>query len=214
MCFSLHMSFFAAGLLTSIGILALRKVTHRSHIPLASLPLIFAAQQAAEGMLWLLLPTDSYPLLITFSKYVFLGIATIVWPLFIPFTLLLIEPQSIRRALLAGCLIIAMGWSLAALWYAIQYGAIAEIRQCHMYYAFFNNETNVILQGITYCVTTLAPFFISSNHSIRILGGLITGACIITYIVWYSYFVSVWCFFAALLSMVIYRIISTKPLTQ
>ena len=109
MCFSLHMSFLAAGLLTSIGILTLKKVSHRSEIPLASIPLIFALQQAAEGMLWLLLPTGNYPAIITISKYVFLSIATIVWPLFIPFTLLLLEPQLIRRAIIASCLVIAMG---------------------------------------------------------------------------------------------------------
>lgn len=207
MCFSVHMSFLAAGVLSVIGLLSLRKVTHSTDTPLAALPLIFALQQYAEGILWLWLPTGTYPILLILAKYIFLTIATIVWPLYIPFTLLIFEPVPIRRAFMASCLVLAMGWALGVIWYGSTYGALAEIRSCHIYYEFPNPGTNFILNGLIYCFIILAPFFASSYKTFRIFGGLIALSCIITYLAWYYFFVSVWCFFAALLSTTIYFLI-------
>src|SRR5262249_3687551 len=53
MCFSAAASFSAAGLLGLAGIGTLAQVRKRIELPLAVTPLLFAAQQAIEGVLWL-----------------------------------------------------------------------------------------------------------------------------------------------------------------
>ena len=53
MCFSASASFLAASLLLVTGIYALKKVKSKKQIPLALIPLFFAFQQAAEGVIWL-----------------------------------------------------------------------------------------------------------------------------------------------------------------
>src|SRR5262249_22728319 len=56
MCFSAAASFSAAGLLGLTGIATLAQVRNRAELPLAFTPLLFAAQQAVEGALWLTVP--------------------------------------------------------------------------------------------------------------------------------------------------------------
>jgi len=53
MCFSAGASFTAGTLLTFAGTETLRKVHKPSQIVFASIPLFFAFQQFAEGVLWL-----------------------------------------------------------------------------------------------------------------------------------------------------------------
>ncbi|MFA6920729.1 MAG: hypothetical protein WC216_02715 [Gallionella sp.] len=55
MCFSPHASFAAAAVLTLIGVVTLGKPRVKGEWLLAALPLIFAAQQLTEGILWLIL---------------------------------------------------------------------------------------------------------------------------------------------------------------
>ena len=57
-CFSATASFVTVGTTTAVGIACLSKVRQWRELPLASLPLIFAVQQAVEGCLWLTLPVD------------------------------------------------------------------------------------------------------------------------------------------------------------
>jgi hypothetical protein len=60
MCFSPAASFATAGVTGLIGVLCLRRVRGPGDLPLAMVPLLFAAQQAIEGALWLYLPNDAH----------------------------------------------------------------------------------------------------------------------------------------------------------
>ena len=53
MCFSAGASFGASAILGTIGIVTLKKAKTTNQIPFASIPLLFGAQQAAEGALWI-----------------------------------------------------------------------------------------------------------------------------------------------------------------
>ncbi len=214
MCFSARISFFAVGLLVSIAIATYRKVRSFYEIPLASIPAIFAIQQLAEGVLWLLVPDGTYPGLIALLKYTFLSIGLIVWPIFGPFSILLVEKDPIRRAVMAICLLLGFGWSLASLWYLVHYGALVEVRSCHIYYNIIGLNYRDLTLLFTYCAITIVPFLVSSSFSLQLLGCLIGVSCGITYFFWYTYFTSVWCFFAAILSLGIYKIISERRHTS
>jgi hypothetical protein len=53
MCFSAGASFGASAVLGAIGIVTLTKAKTTDQIPFASIPLLFAVQQAVEGTLWI-----------------------------------------------------------------------------------------------------------------------------------------------------------------
>ena len=53
MCFSATASFAAAGVLGTIGVATLRHVREPRSLLFASVPMLFAVHQFAEGMVWL-----------------------------------------------------------------------------------------------------------------------------------------------------------------
>jgi urea transporter len=59
-----------------------------------------------------------------------------------------------------------------------------------------------------YATATLVPLFISSRRNVWLLGLLMAVSCLITGILYKEYLTSVWCFFAALISIMIYCLIS------
>src|SRR6185312_5966054 len=95
MCFSAAASFTAAGLLAMTGIATLAQVRKRTELPLALTPLLFAAQQAVEGALWLTVPAGRDHSL-TLAN-IFAAIALVVWPVMIPLAMALVEREPLRR---------------------------------------------------------------------------------------------------------------------
>ena len=53
MCFSAEVSFTAAGVLGALGAVCIGQASRLREKPLAAIPLLFAAQQALEGFIWL-----------------------------------------------------------------------------------------------------------------------------------------------------------------
>lgn len=64
-----------------------------------------------------------------------------------------------------------------------------------------------------YLLATLVPLFISGVRRMWIFGILVTASCLITGIFYKEYLTSVWCFFAALISVVILWIVSSREAT-
>ncbi len=206
MCFSAQMSFIVSASLVGIAALTYSKVREKEQIPLATIPLLFAIQQFAEGILWVVLPQSSSPLIVALAQYTFLSIAFIVWPIFIPFALLLLEEQFIRRLIIASCLVLGIAWSFVTAWYLLTYGATVQIDGGHLYYQVIGIITENYTRQALYFTATILPFFASDNRAIQALGGLTALAVLVSYLFWYTYFISVWCFFAAVISLSIYYI--------
>jgi hypothetical protein len=61
---------------------------------------------------------------------------------------------------------------------------------------------------IIYFVASLTPLFISSVKGTKLFGALLFVSALVTIIAFMEYLTSVWCFFAAVLSVVVYRIVS------
>jgi hypothetical protein len=96
MCFSASASFGAGALLVVIGVASLKKTHHHSQYLFAGIPLIFGIQQIAEGVLWLTLRNEDALNLQIISTYVFLFFAQIVWPVWVPTAILLLEHKMNR----------------------------------------------------------------------------------------------------------------------
>jgi hypothetical protein len=213
MCFSAQASFVAGVTLTAIGLAAVRKAD-RSTIMLACIPLIFAVQQFAEWVIWLGPDMTSF---VSVAKNIFLFIALVVWPLYIPATFFPLEKHTSSKVLIGLCGvagILFLGYAVGAL---LAEGTTASVKNCHIFYEFlslkdrpFTSFTDNFLWGLQislYMIATICPFLLSTTGWLNILGIALGVSCLITYLVWYSYFISIWCFFAALLSLGLYTVI-------
>jgi hypothetical protein len=203
MCFSAAASFIASGVLTAVGVVSLSKCHHPRQRAFAAIPLIFAVQQFIEGWVWLALHDGSRPLELIDLSRAFLFFAMVLWPAWVPFSLLRMEKQPRRRKLL--------GWTLAAGTAVALYHArslmvtapSAVIGGHHVHYAVEYPGHLERFTELLYFVSTVVAVFISSIRRMWILGL----AVLVAYLIARHYAIgnvtSVWCYFAALISVVI-----------
>src|SRR3954463_13957598 len=100
MCFSAPASFASAAVLPAAGIVSLRTARTPAQLPFAAIPLLFAVQQAAEGVFWLTLPEGGSPL----AGYTFLVFAQVLWPTWVPLAILLLARDRARTPALRATL--------------------------------------------------------------------------------------------------------------
>ncbi len=206
MCFSAGASFGAGIVLSVIGVAAIKKVQHPSQIPFAALPLIFAVQQISEGILWLALPNPAYLMLQQIITYVFLFFAQIVWPLWVPLAILLLEKKEKRgkiQKIVAGIGMLLSGYLAYCL---ISFHVEAKIIEHHIFYQQDYPAVNLTYGLWFYIIATIVPAFISHIKRMWMLGVTILISYIISDIFYEQYVVSVWCFFASIISISVYAI--------
>ncbi|CAM3290805.1 DUF6629 family protein [Asticcacaulis taihuensis] len=202
MCFSAPVSFAASAFVAGAGALALRETRTVTERPLASVPLLFAMQQFVEGVLWLLLPqigTGGASHLLVQIYAFFIGV---IWPMVIPLGILLIEPDRLRKRLMTGVLaigvIVAIGTFIIILRYGVE---VAVVNHCLVYSNPFGGG---LLVRSAYVIATCAAYFLSSHRSVRWIGIAMIGGFGVAYSFYHLNWPSVWCFFAALVSALIY----------
>jgi hypothetical protein len=206
MCFSASASFGAGVVLSVFGVAAIRKAKHPSQYLFAGIPLIFAVQQLAEGCLWLLLPNPDYATSQHIFTYIFLCFAQIIWPAWVPLAFLLLEKESTRdklqRILVGMGLLVSVYLGVCLLSYPVQ----AKLVNYHVTYeqSYPPAWSNII--AVIYLIATIAPPFFSHIKKMWLLGSAILISYIITAIFYDNYLVSVWCFFASVISFSVYII--------
>jgi Family of unknown function (DUF6629) len=208
MCFSATASFAGGAVLSAISIGTLGKVSTPKQKLFAGIPLIFGIQQFAEGVLWITLKSNEDERLQDIATYVFLITALVIWPVMIPLSAWLIEEAKTRKKVLAG---LTVTGGILSVFYAFCLVSFNVAPQIHSFHIQYIDEFPVIpirIAFVFYLVTTIAPLFVSSVRRMWLFGILITISCIITGIFFSQYLTSVWCFFAALISIVIYWILS------
>lgn len=201
MCFSPSASFTAGTILTLIGIKSISDSKKSTRL-LACIPLLFAAQQVTEGIIWLMLLHHQEHELTLYIPYIFLFFAFIVWPVWIPLSILPLVPKK-RIRLMRG--ILAMGILLSVYLSAslLYYGATAEIIHHHIYY-YFESFFHLYWLGIfIYWCITVVPWFLTTDRLLWLLGSAAAISYCITYIFYTEFLVSIWCFFTAVLSVII-----------
>ncbi len=206
MCFSASASFSAGVVLSVIGVASLIKVQHPRQIMFASIPLIFAVQQIAEGFLWLTLPNPSYFYLQQFITYIFLFFAQVLWPAWVPIAILLFDKESKRKKLQKILVGIGLLVSICLAYLLISYHVQAKIIGHHISYKQFYTASFSIYGGIFYIIATIAPAFFSHIKRMWMFGTTILISYFITLIFYEHYVVSVWCFFASIISISIFLI--------
>jgi hypothetical protein len=207
-CFSAGASFAGSAVITAIGAATLIKVRKPAHIPLAAIPLIFGIQQCAEGVLWITLKSGLHESLQNAATYVFLITALIIWPGFVPLSVWLLEKGKNRKKILAGLVITGGLVSLFYIYCLLFLNVAPQIQSFHIEYVNDYPGTLVWVVFVLYLAATILPLFVSSVKRMWVFGILIAVSCLITGIFFAQYLTSVWCFFAALISIAIYWILS------
>lgn len=212
MCFSASASFTAGAVLTVIGVAALRKTKQPSDIPFASIPLLFALQQVTEGFVWLSLTNPEYAFLEDFSSHTFIFFAQILWPIWVPFSFLKLKREGSK---VLAKIFLGLGVLLGSVlgYYLLTYPLQAEVIGNHISYDQDYPMKFRYLGGVIYIIVTIVPPFTSGNKKNWILGSAIFLSYIFTEIFYSQYVVSVWCYFAAVLSAMVLWIIASKRKT-
>jgi hypothetical protein len=207
MCFSASASFGAGALLTGIYVASIRKATSPSQTYFASIPLIFAAQQITEGFVWLSLTGTAYASMQQVTTYIFLFIAQIVWPLWVPYSILKLQPKEQRRR--SEYVLVAMGAIVSVYnsYCLLNYTVKAEIMEHHISYKQDYPTALLPYIGFLYIASTIFPPFLSRASGMWMLGTSVLISYLITTLFYVHATVSVWCFFASIISAAIYAII-------
>jgi hypothetical protein len=207
MCFSATASFMSATILASTGAIALAFIRDPRQRWFAALPIIFGAQQAAEGVIWLTLQQKNEPSPLHFSAVVsFIFIAFVVWPLWMPWSVRQMEPAKKRRLWLRACQTAGVLYAVVALYVIATAHPHSEIVGRCLNYTFENDSSPAFppnLHAFFYFASTVIPFFLSSARWVRNTGILIMIGLVTTMAVWKFAVTSVWCFFAAMASLYI-----------
>jgi len=206
MCFSAGASFGAGAILSIVGVASIRKAQSPSKILFASIPLLFAMQQITEGFLWLSLTDPAYASLQQVATYNFLFFAQVAWPIWVPLSILKLEPKERQRTI--ENLLVGVG-ALVSLYFAyclLCYHVEAQVIGYHISYTQEYPSLFGRYVGLLYGLATLAPPFFSRLKRMWLLGVTVLLSYIITTILYTDYIVSVWCFFASIISIAIYAI--------
>jgi hypothetical protein len=203
MCFSPTASFISSALLATTGAAAVAHVRDRRMIPFASIPLVFALQQAIEGVLWLTIRGNGeYTMLFT---QLFLFFALFWWPVYTSVALYCMESVGWRRRFLAGLGLVGLVLGVYLFAGILLDPAEAIVRNQCIYYS--SSESYSTLVMVTYLLVTVGAGILSSRYWIKILFLVIGLSAFITSFMYFENFISVWCFFGAVISAWIYLIV-------
>lgn len=198
MCFSPEASFIAAGVLAPVGVAALGSVRHRDELVLGALPLLFAAHQAVEGVVWLGLDGRLSHGLLEAAIRVYLAFAQVVLPVLVPVAFLLFERDPGRRRWLVALVVLGAAVGVRLLWVITAHPIGARVLDHAIVYDSDVHFGYVAATG--YVVATCGPALLSSSSLLRRLGVANLAGLTLAALIKYSAVTSVWCFYAALVS--------------
>jgi hypothetical protein len=200
MCFSATASFIAGTGLTVLGVATLRATQRKAEIPFAAIPLLFGFQQIVEGVLWLSFKFDA-PELNMVMTYLFSMFSHVLWPMYVPFSIGVLETVPWRRKVIWGFQTIGVAVGLYLFYLIVKFPVTAEVATNIVYVSPHFYQLPVMF---LYVAATCVSCFFSGDATIRLFGVL----ALLFFGIAYAFFVialfSVWCYFSAILSSIIY----------
>lgn len=208
MCFSATASFTASVVLAGIGAASLRGASGRAERAYAAIPVLFAVQQLSEGLVWMSFAWDA-PTLRAVATQVFSVFSHVLWPVYIPLAAYLIEPPGMRRRGLAILAVAGAVVGLGLLAGMLAFPISAHATGGHIEYRSPHFYIPVVIT--LYLASTTVSMLVSSHRAVQLFGGATLLAAVVAYFFYARWFISVWCFFAALLSVLVYiRIVGER----
>jgi len=117
------------------------------------------------------------------------------------------EKNRKRKRVLQILLVLGMSLSFYYAFCLLLFHVTPQIAGFHIQYNTDFPDSLAMAAFIVYLVVTITPLFVSDIKRTYMLGILMFLSCLITAIFFTQYLTSVWCFFAALISGVIFWIL-------
>ena len=200
MCFSATASFTAGALMLAAGVAAQAAAQGLAQRAYAAVPLLFAIQQATEGLVWLSFGWDA-PGLTGWATQFYSFFSHVLWPVYVPVAAWLLEPQPQRKLLLAGVCMVGFAVGGYLLYTMLMNPIVARPVGGHVDYE--SPHFYIALSMTLYFVATTGSLLLSSHRWVRVFGALALAASMLAYAFFARWFISVWCFFAAVLSLAV-----------
>ncbi|MFI9102129.1 DUF6629 family protein [Streptomyces fildesensis] len=202
MCWSATADLVAGTGIAAIGVACVARVRRARDLPIAALPLILGAHQIIESVVW---RSDGGA-----------GPATTAWavialpllPVWVPFGVLLAAPRSARRLLLIPALV-GLVTAVTLAYFLATRTVTADVRGHTVGYGLDLPRSSLIIAG--YLVATIGSLLLSGDRLLRLLGGLVAAGALICAVVWRLEFISTWCAFAAVASVVVLAWVHRRP---
>lgn len=204
MCFSPEVSFTAAAVLVPAGGYAMARAwrTDRRYLALCTLPLLFGVQQFLEGMVWISAASADQ---VRFWSTAYLFFAWLGWPIWVPFSVYWLEPRKRQPFYLIAAITGAIlgagqflpylahgGWvQTSFLPRAVVYGGTEMVRLI----------IGEIPTYSIYLVLVVIPSLLASDRRVKVFGLLIALAFAVTWLFFRYAYISVFCFWGAVMSL-------------
>jgi hypothetical protein len=212
MCFSATASLTAGAALLAVGAFTTSRARQPAELPFALIPVLFGVQQLTEGALWLTFP-DRAPQLNAVLTLLYSFFSHVLWPIYVPIAVLLLEIVTWRRKLLAGIALAGAAVGLYLMYFLVTEPIVAQVVGHHI--AYLSPHFYVVPVMVLYVLGTCVSAFVSSCGTIRWFGVATFLSLVAAYAFYAVWFISVWCFFAALLSViVVVHFLNGKPLPR
>ena len=214
MCFSATASFTTAAILIPTGIYCLNEANQleKPYWAFAMFPFIFGLQQLLEGGVWLALLKGDAMTARAFALG-FLLFSHVFWVGWVPYSSYLTESSARFKRVFKIFTIIGVlfGASMFVPLLFIPEWLTASIVNDSIHYKlmFFSGAyvSQPMLTAV-YAILILLPLMLSSDRYHNILGVLTLFSGLLAWISFNWVFVSVWCYFAAVISLYIFYIIA------
>ena len=169
MCFSATASFSAGGLLLGLGVLTLKSARRPRELPFAASPLLFALQQLSEGVIWLTFRYDALQLNAVMT-HVYSFFSHVLWPVYVPVAVLLIEPLGWRRrAVLA---LVAVGVAVGAYLFYILVAFPVVSRPIGQHIEYVSPHFFATAVMTLYLLSTTFSPILSTHGTVKVFGVL------------------------------------------
>jgi len=196
-CFSPEGDLVGGIVVTAIGVDAVRHLRHRKdHLALAALPLLLGFHQIDEAFVWWGLRGDVPHELGRVAMWVYLIIAFVVLPIFVPLVIMLLEPTARRKQIIAPFLAIGAVVSAVLLETIARNGPSVTLGSYHLAYSI-GLQHGIVIIGL-YIVATCGALLASGFRHIVVFGLANVVAVIVLARLSADGFASLWCFYAAI----------------
>jgi len=207
-CVSAEASFGLTGVLVPVGIYCLKIANQRDRaaLPIAAIPLLFAVQQFSEGLAWVGIGSNNVELT-QVAALVYLFFALAFWLFWIPFSAMFLERRTKTKWILAiGAVLGFMGGAVLFVPLALNRSDLqVSVIRHSIYYDYADPPALMFAPQIVWhlfylAIVTLPLLFLKEKKLIGYSTALIVSA-VISHSFFFYAFASIWCFFAAGLSL-------------
>ena len=197
MCFSPEGDLVGGIVVTGIGVDAVRHLRSRKdHLALAAFPLLLGIHQIDEAFVWWGLQGVVPHELGRVAMWIYLTIAFVVLPFFVPLVIMLLEPTPRRRWRIAPFFAIGVGVSAVLLETMLRNGTSVTLGEYHLAYSI-GLQRGIVIIGL-YIVATCGSLLASGFRHIVVFGVANLVAVAILARLSADGFASLWCFYAAI----------------